>query len=270
MLELSAAFPVYASDCFYLLRAGARGRFALWWTLTRLLLGRATNIVAGYRVRCLDPHALFVCFHDIFVREVYRFETENRTPFIIDAGANIGIATLYFKSLYPQARILALEPHPQIFEALRTNVTANHLEGVQLLNAALWDDDCPIDFYGSPSGPESLIMSTSRRSGGAKVSVRARKLAPLIDQPVDMLKLDIEGAETRVLRDLAETGKLAMVRETVIEYHHHVEDGPSCLSSFLGILESAGYRYQISASHFPFVAHDRPQDILIRAYRGSC
>jgi FkbM family methyltransferase len=268
MLNFGLVLSTYASDCAYLLRTRRNDRSALWGALTRLLLGFWPHALLGYRVQYLSRRTLFLCFHEIFVRQIYHFETRNPRPLVIDAGANIGIATLYFKSLYPQARVWAFEPDSRNFAALRNNVISNHLEEVQLFNAALWDEDGNVDLFESPSDLGSLMTSTHPgRATGPKNSVPGMRLPPLLGEPVDLLKLDIEGAEPRVLRDLADSGKLPLVREMVIEYHHHVGDEPSRLSGFLGMLESAGYCYQISASHFPPMAHDRPQDILIRAYR---
>ena len=56
---------------------------------------------------------------EIFRREQYRFETDAPAPFIVDCGANIGMATLYFKSLYPDATVLAFEPDPAAFACLQ-------------------------------------------------------------------------------------------------------------------------------------------------------
>ena len=55
---------------------------------------------------------------EIFSQGIYYFEADNDAPVIIDAGAHIGLATLYFKSLYPDARITAIEPYPRSFELL--------------------------------------------------------------------------------------------------------------------------------------------------------
>lgn len=268
MLDFAPVISTYASGCFYLLRVAQDRRLTQRSTLTRHLLGVFPTYVFGYRVRYLQRQALFLCFHDIFVRGVYRFATANPSPFIIDCGASIGIATLYFKSLYPQARIWAFEPDPETFSVLSANVKANRFRDVRLFGAAVWDTEGAVELFHPRGERDSLRMSVDpSRAGGARTTVPAKRLADMIDQPVDLLKLDIEGAEQRVLRDLASSGKLSNVGEMVIEYHHHVGNGPSRLSSFLGLLESGGFSYQISASHFPWAAHDRPQDILIRAYR---
>src|SRR3989344_3010054 len=74
---------------------------------------------------------------EIFSQQIYRVELANPTPTIIDAGAHIGLATLYFAKQYPKAHILAIEPHPINATILRKNVTENRLTNVVVLEAGL-------------------------------------------------------------------------------------------------------------------------------------
>ena len=76
---------------------------------------------------------------EIFTQDLYHFETVQPAPFIIDAGAHIGLSTLYFKMLYPSSRIIAIEPHPENFKILEKNIYENQIEGVTLVQAALSD-----------------------------------------------------------------------------------------------------------------------------------
>jgi hypothetical protein len=55
----------------------------------------------------------------IFEEEIYAFESEIEAPRIIDGGANIGLATLYWKRQYPEGQIMAFEPAPRAFESLK-------------------------------------------------------------------------------------------------------------------------------------------------------
>ena len=78
-------------------------------------------------------------FVDIFIRNAYFFEAKRSDPLIIDAGANIGMATLYFKFLYPKAKIIAFEPFGATFAVLMDNIELNNLKDVRLVNSALSD-----------------------------------------------------------------------------------------------------------------------------------
>jgi hypothetical protein len=99
--------------------------------------------------------------------------------------------------------------------------------------------------------------------------VEAALLSDHIDRQVDFLKIDIEGDELAVVRDLANSDKLRHVSQMMIEYHHHVRPQTDEFSVLLRLLEDAGFGYQCQARL------DRPlrprvvQDVLIYAYRKS-
>jgi hypothetical protein len=99
--------------------------------------------------------------------------------------------------------------------------------------------------------------------------VTSASLSRLIDGPVDFLKMDIEGAELRVLRDLEVHRKLHLVREMVIEYHHHIEPAADHLSEVLQLLERSGFGYQLACDPMHFFKLGHFQDVLIRAYRKA-
>ena len=93
------------------------------------------------------------------------------------------------------------------------------------------------------------------------------RLSPYLEGPVDFLKLDVEGSERDVLQELADAGKLALVEQMVVEYHHHLEPGTDRLAAFLGLLEEHGFGYQLAAPLRLPIARDTFQDVLVYAYR---
>src|SRR5438105_3616144 len=96
---------------------------------------------AGLSFSFLNEQEFEAIYRDVFFREEYRFLTLYDFPFIIDCGAHIGVSVLYFKALYPGARIVAFEPNPVTFHLLQTNVDRNHLWGVTAINAAVATHD---------------------------------------------------------------------------------------------------------------------------------
>lgn len=227
--------------------------------------------VLGARMQVLDYRAFVDVFSEIFVRRDYFFESESKTPLILDCGSNIGMSVLFFKQLYPGSRIIAFEPDRQTFNALERNVQNNRWENVEVHNQAIFPTDGFVEFYSDPGHPGSLAMSTAReRFPGREVTsqkVEAVRLSPFVQGEVDLLKMDIEGAEVSVLHELAEAGKLKWIKEMFIEYHHHLNPEEDRLSQMFGLFEENGFGCQI---HCPF---KRPfvrrafQDIQIYAYR---
>ena len=83
----------------------------------------------GYKVTYRNDCELEVIYDDIFRKNVYFFEANTSEPFIIDCGGHIGLAVLYFKTLYPQARILSFEPNPETFALLQKNISKTIFAG---------------------------------------------------------------------------------------------------------------------------------------------
>jgi FkbM family methyltransferase len=234
--------------------------------------GYSEERILGARIRVLDYRAFIDVFSEIFVRQDYFFESTSRTPLILDCGSNIGMSVLFFKSLYPDSRIIAFEPDRLTFNVLQMNVQ-NNFENVEIHNNAISSTEDFVEFYSDPDQPGSLAMSTAReRFPGREVNtqkVETIRLSEFIREEVDLLKMDIEGAEESVLKELAETDKLKWVKEMFIEYHHHLNPDEDRLSELFRLFEENGFGCQI---HSPF---KRPfvrrafQDIQIYAYRRS-
>jgi FkbM family methyltransferase len=231
---------------------------------------RAT--ILGMPVYFHDYYWLLEMYEDIFLRRQYEFETDEPAPAIIDAGSNIGLAILFFKGLFPRATVLGFEPDPDAFELLTRNVEANGLEGVSIRNEALYDGRETLNLFSDPSTPGSPQMSASsdRLSGPAK-RVPATRLSEHVTEPVDFLKVDIEGAERVVLDELDEAGKLPLIERMAIEYHHHMEAGDDRLAGLLGALERGGFGYQLEARFggAPGLQAGRFQNVLLHAYRKA-
>jgi FkbM family methyltransferase len=221
----------------------------------------------GFGIAHFDRPTLNLLYREIFTRQQYYFRADCEAPLILDCGANLGMASLYFKWLYPKSRVQAFEPDPATFQLLKQNIVQNNLD-VEAHNCALWDEDGEVDFFVDSGNPGTLLMSTEiSRMNGESIKVPACRLSNFIDGTVDFLKLDVEGAEHKVLRDLVQTGKMSAIRQMVVEYHHRLGQHKSCLAEFLAMLEQAGFEYQVRAEVYPVSSRDVFQDVLIGAYR---
>ena len=226
--------------------------------------------LAGFKVRYLDVASFRIVASEVFVKGEYFFDAKQESPVILDCGANIGLATLFFKRLYPKARIYSFEADPATSDVLRYNVEQNHLQDVTVRNLLLSDHGGAEKFYIASETPGSLRMSTNSSRLAAEsreITVDAGRLSDYIDGPVDLLKLDVEGSEFGVMRELAASGKIALIKRMIIEYHHRMGNESSRLAGFLGMLESAGFEYRIEAKFNRTDEENEFQDILIEAYR---
>jgi FkbM family methyltransferase len=199
--------------------------------------GDSVNFL-NYVVRITDGPNFYIQYKDEFLNRIYHFESQRTDPLIIDGGSNIGMSILYFKMVYPQARVIGFEPDPKIFQMLQENVTKNGLSGVTLVNSGLSAKNGEGTFMADESAGGYL------GSGGGAIAVRLEKLSTYLSEPVDFLKLNIEGEELPALEEVAQSGKLANVRELVLEYHSwpNVEQR---MGNILNLLDKQGFRYLI-------------------------
>ncbi len=120
----------------------------------RLHPGVAT--LRGLRLQYVDPLSFASQFRAIFQQGCYQFHAAptRSTPLILDCGANIGLATIYWKHLFPEARVLAFEPDSSGAQVLRTNLSFLNISGVEVIEAAVWTENgnCPFESLGADVG----------------------------------------------------------------------------------------------------------------------
>ncbi|MHB1328598.1 MAG: FkbM family methyltransferase [Gemmatimonadales bacterium] len=226
----------------------------------------ATVDFLGYRFRYLDAETARHLFREIFVERLYDVSIDSAAPRILDCGSNIGMSVLFFKHRFPGAKITAFEPHPVTFKTLRTNIETNGLD-VALHQVAVAEREGTVDFFSNDDVSASLDMSILPGRTGSSIEVQARRLSDYIDGEIDLLKLDVEGAEEQVLTELGESGALRRIKAIVCEYHHHRPVRSDRLSNVLAVLEGNGFGYQLRA-HCSAASHlEGIQDVLIYAYR---
>ena len=188
---------------------------------------------------------------EVFDQEQYRFKSQRPNPFIIDCGAHIGISILYFKIRYPSARILAFEPDPLNLAILRKNIESNRFIDVIVVERAVANKEGKAilyrettDAYRSNKGIRwTWSNSLLARKGFGRLEefpVRTVCLSGFLDQPVDFLKIDIEGAEEQVIKEIQH--RLNQVRNITIEYHGRNTDREvNDLYRIIEDLQTAGF-----------------------------
>jgi FkbM family methyltransferase len=128
-------------------------------------------------------------------REGFRF---------IDIGANIGAYSLFVAAhAGPSARVLAVEPQPEIFARLAYNIAQNPFGTVKAVACALADKPGELTLFLDPANKGESSVRILRSSTGSTVKVPATTLLALVEsegyQHLDAVKLDVEGAEDLIL-----------------------------------------------------------------------
>jgi FkbM family methyltransferase len=183
-------------------------------------------------------------YDDIIRNAIYYFSTENPKPYVIDAGANIGIATIYFKETYPDSEVVAFEPDPGCFSRLEENVHRRGYDNVKLVQAGLAGRAGTLDFMLEGTG--SWGNRVAQAGDPVSMSVPVVRLRPYLERPVDLLKMNIEGMETEVLSDCRDL--LKNVKRLVVEYHSF-DRQPQTLNVLLNTIIQAGFRIYVRSLH---------------------
>lgn len=180
--------------------------------------------VKGYKVYYRNREEFKKICREIFGRQAYKFSTTNKEPFIIDCGSHIGLSILYFKSLYPKARIIGFEPNPENFEILQKNIKTNKLKDVKLIKAAVSDKNGEAHLHVSLNNDEPWTWGDTivynmwgDKSEDNNIPVKTVRLSTFITSPVDFIKIDVEGSERAVVEEIEP--KLHLVKAIVMEYH---------------------------------------------------
>ena len=209
--------------------------------------------LAGFTVHFANIKQLTLLYKEIFIKHNYQCDF-SKSPYIIDGGANIGLAVLYFKRFYPDSKIVAFEPNPESFEYLKKNVESNKLQDVELHNAALGSETGNILFYTSTDMPTADIGASairqhvnfhhSHKGKIIEVSVPCLKLSSFINKKVNLLKLDVEGSEGQIIREVNEN--FSKVENSIMEFHYHTDNPDNSLADILKVMESNNHMYYLS------------------------
>lgn len=149
--------------------------------------------------------------------------------YIMDAGGNIGLTTLYLKQYFPAAKILIIEPDERNYYQIQKNISVNKLAGVNPVKAGIWSHDA----YLSINHPEGLMNQTalmvaesSTPTGLKGVSVNSVADSNSFPE-IDILKMDIEGTEEILFNDpVFRQTLIKRVRYLALEIHDRAKNAP--------------------------------------------
>jgi FkbM family methyltransferase len=173
-------------------------------------------------------------YQEVLICGQYALDLPFSPKIIVDAGANIGMASLYFANKYPDARIIAVEPEASNFAMLVRN--AKPYPNILPIQAALWyrDGEIALKAPDAANNPYSKVGFVICECDG--IPVRALTMRTLMReteiQSIDILKVDIEGAEKEVFES---SDWMDGVRCLMIELHDRFKPGASiAVSSVTG------------------------------------
>lgn len=211
-------------------------RFSVWYYhsfgLKNLPLGIIRFVInkSLVQIKIDGKHTVFVrpattdmdVFNEIFINEELRKDFGS-PRFIIDAGAHVGFSAIWFAILFPQAKILAIEPEASNFEMLLKN-TRNH-GNITCIKAGLWGRNAQLKIKNRECDNWNFIVDEVELSD--KNAIEALSIPEILKRyqwnQIDVLKIDIEGSEIEVLSTSNEW--LNSVNVMLIELHDRFRFG---------------------------------------------
>jgi FkbM family methyltransferase len=191
----------------------------------------------------------FATLEEVILKEDYNISINFDPSTIIDGGANIGLTSVFFANKYPKAEIVAIEPEEGNFEMLRKN-TKNY-EKIRLVNAGIWNHSAILLVIDEGKGNNSFTVAEILAPQPG--SINAISVYDIMQErnweTIDILKLDIEGAEKNVFGKGFEKW-LPQVKILIIEFHDRMLEG--CSSTVLKALSHYNFRSEAKGENTMF------------------
>ena len=187
-------------------------------------------------------YAFFAIFTEIFIYNIYYFESDKSNPFIVDCWWNIWLSVLYFKYLYPEAIIECFEPDKETFMILEKNIKNNNLKDVNCHNKAVSWKSWELEFYSFWNMEwwpgNTLEKCQVNFSNVNSYKVKVVSLSELWYKYIDYLKMDIEWSEWNVFTNLSKSWLIKNIHRIVLEYHYDEWLENNKLSKIIETLEN--------------------------------
>jgi FkbM family methyltransferase len=174
-------------------------------------------------------------YRSIIDNHEYNFITKSEPKYIIDAGANIGIATIYFANKYKNAQIIAIEPEDQNYELLKQNTEV--YKNIIIIKAALWNTMGKIPLFDTDHDNWGFMVALNK-SDLKTVTKNVKQFTDTITvneiinkyniDSIDVLKIDIEGSEKEVFETCESW--IYKTKSIIIELHERKKNG--CNNAF--------------------------------------
>lgn len=189
---------------------------------------------------------------EIFEYGKYKLELENFQPkLIVDCGANIGYSTIFFANEYPDAQIVAVEPDKTNFKFLQYNTI--FYDNIKLANAAVWSWETSVRVEENENGESGYtVVDTGADDPNAiKSTTLSKILAESGAEKIDLLKIDINGAEKEVFGADNVDEWLSKVKVLAVVLHDDLKEG--CSFAFFKAISNYKWKFSTQGNVLIFV-----------------
>lgn len=168
----------------------------------------------------------YYTFDQVFLRDQYHINIPFSPKTIIDAGANIGLAAVYFSHRYPNASIIAIEPSKENFEQVKKNI--EQYPQIKAICSGVWNRDVHLAIINTEGVKNAFMVAETTPDNPNAVSAISIETIMRNEgwYTIDILKMDIEGSEKEVFESSYEYW-LPKTRMLIIELHDNMKNGTS-------------------------------------------
>lgn len=181
-------------------------------------------------------------FAEIFLFKDYNYKLPLSPRTIVDAGANVGYASLWFHKKYPSAHIIAIEPEKSNFDLLTSNT--QNVSNITLLQKGLWHKSTTLEITNKEGTKYGFI---TKEVPDSKEGIKTCTINHLLEifeakgfAKIDILKIDIEGAEKEVFSENIDHW-IKKTKLIIIELHEESKSG--CTDAVLNAMKK--YRFEL-------------------------
>lgn len=183
---------------------------------------------AGIKVMLRARTSDLSVFHQVFLRTDHDIDCGFEPKIILDLGANIGLSSIFFSLKYPNAKIIAVEPDRENYELMKLNT--HNFKNIHPLQAGVWNREAFLRVVNGDQGAWSIrvVEEPDEEKSDCK-GLSINLIMDLFDfKTIDIVKMDIEGAEVEVLGDLVSAAQWApKVKLFMVELHDRFRPGCS-------------------------------------------
>ncbi len=190
--------------------------------------------------------------NSIFRFQEYALPIQNFQPkLIIDCGGNIGCSAVYFANRYPDAQIYSIEPEKNHVKLLQFNTIL--YDNIHVIAAALWNKETFIRVEDKGFGDLGWMTfeTTADDAAALKTVTISKILAESGFDEIDLLKVDIEGAEKEVFGAPDVDSWLSKVKVLTIELHDRMKRG--CSKAFFNAIAKYDWHFELRGENLIFM-----------------
>jgi FkbM family methyltransferase len=174
-----------------------------------------------------------------YLLDVYNEKIGLAPTTIVDAGANIGLASIYFSACYPDSTVMAIECDAENIKIAKQNTSVNSLNSIRFIQAALWPTSAKLSIIRDFRDKLEWSLRVKEDSDGDIVSITPHQVVSDFSDNIDIFKIDIEGGESSLFNSSTDLNWLTSVKMIAMEIH----DELSVRQQILEILKSHGFDF---------------------------